>query len=280
MGVPARAADAIDPLLQPRYLVSANAPSSGRRVGRIFSYLGLTVLWIVLFAVAMFATVVALPAAISSNGPLGESPAFHRSDTWIAFIVIPFIVAPIMGVVAYFLAIATVGMFLTSATLFARSLSPAYRHEQLSTTITSVHGEAVGGISTAFTGVALSLIPVRLTRWAKVALIIQFNGWILNGNMLVLGTIWGWLYLFTFGWMTWPVTGTGLAVCVVISVLLLAWLVAAAWRGRRGFPQVMPEKLRGTIYEDSWPNRPEAKKTPARRSPARPRPDGRHGTGP
>ena len=266
VGMTARRQDAIDPLTAPAYLVQVTEPSGGQRAGRVFAYLGLTVVWLLLLAVVVFATIVVLPAWLASDGTaLGASPAFHRSDTWLAFIIIPFLVAPLMGAITFFLVMATFGAVLTSATLFIRSLNPAYRHEQLSTTIKSVHGEAVGGVATAFTGVALSQLPVRLTRWTKVLLIVQFNGWILNGNMFVLGLIWGWLYFFTVGWMLWPATGAAVPVCAVVSVLLLALLVVVAWRRRKRFPPVMPEGLMGTTYERSWPNRPAEKKTAARR---------------
>ena len=267
VGMTARAQSAIDPLTEPAYLVRVTEPSGGRRVGRIFGYLGLTVLWFVLLAVAVFATIVVLPAMLDSDGTgLGASPGVQRSDAWLGLIIIPFLVAPLIGIFAFFLVMATLGTVLTSATLFLRSLNPAYRHEQLSTTIKSVHGEAVGGVATAFTGVALSQLPVRLTRWTKILLIIQFNGWILNANMLVIGLLWGWLYFFTFGWMLWPATGAAVPVCVVVSILLLALLVVVAWRRRTQFAPVMPERLRGTAYERSWPNRP-AEKARTRRKP-------------
>ncbi|NYG07970.1 ABC-type multidrug transport system fused ATPase/permease subunit [Phycicoccus badiiscoriae] len=258
---------AVDPLREPVFLVPAVPPSRARLVGRVFAYLGLTVLWLVLLAIALFATVAALPGAAgsaTSDGGLAASHAFHRSDSWLAIIFIPLLV-PLFGFVAVFLVQATFGMVLTSAMLFLRSLNPAYRHEQLSMTIRSSDGEAVGPALTAVTGVGLSLVPVRLTRLSKVATIIQFNGWIVNGSTFAIGFIWGLVYFFTITWTLWPATGTAAPICQVVTGLLGAWMLFEIWRRRHRYPGVMPAQLEGTAYERSWPNRPIAQKAAAKK---------------
>jgi hypothetical protein len=248
---------AVDPLRPPILLVPAVQPSGARLVGRVFGYLGLTLLWLVLLAVALFATVAALPGAAASAVPEGglvASPAVTRADSWLWFVIMPLLVVPFFGSVTVFLVLATFGMLLSSAMLFVRSLNPAYRHEQLSVTVWSVGGEAAGPGPT----LALSLVPVRLTRWSKVVAIVQFNGWILNGTTLAIGYIWGLVYFFTFVWTLWPAEGAAVPICQAVTGLLVAWLVFEIWRRRHRFPAVMPAELRGTAFERSWPNRPVA----------------------
>jgi hypothetical protein len=267
----AKGPNAIDPLEKPVYLIPVVEPTAARRFGRVFAYFGMSMVWLAVVGVVVFGTIVALPGALGDVGPLGSSPGFHRSDSWLAFIVIPFAVVPVAGYAAVFLMEASVGVFLAAATLFARSLNPAYRHEQLSMTVRSVGGEAVGPASTAVTGDALSLLPVRMTRWTKIVMIVQFNGWIINTNSIVIGYVWGCLYFFTVGWMLWPATGAGVPICAAVSALLAIWLVVTIWRRRRRYPTVMPTRLEGTVYENSWPNRPRenAPATRAKRGRAR-----------
>lgn len=263
---------AVDPLRPPILLASPVAPTPARLVGRVFGYLGLTVLWLILVGIALFATVFALPGALqsaTSDGGIGASPIVHGSDSWLAIIGIPLVLVPIFGFLTVFLVLATFGMALTAAMLFVRSLSPAYRHEQLSMTIRSVGGEAVGPVTTAYTGVGLSLLPVRLTRWSKVVMIIQFNGWIVSGGTLAIGYIWGLVYFFTIGWTLWPATGAAVPICWAITGLLVAWLLFEIWRRRHRYPAVMPMALEGTPYEFSWPNRPAPKKTAPKKTPAK-----------
>ncbi|HWT33785.1 MAG TPA: hypothetical protein VN107_08470 [Microbacterium sp.] len=256
-------AGSIDALDEPVHLVPPVEPSPARLAGRVFAYLGLTVLWAVLLAIVLFATVAVLPGALGAD--LGTSPFATRSDAWMGVLVVPLVLAPIFGFITVFLVLATTGMTLSAATLFVRSLNPSYRHEQLSTTVKAVKGEAVGPVTTAYTGVAVSLLPVRLTRWAKVVMIIQFNGWIFNGSTLVLGYLWGLLYFFTLAWTLWPATGIAVPICAVITALLVIWLLITIWRRRRRYPEVMPSALEGTVYARSWPNRPAERKPAARR---------------
>lgn len=249
----------IDPLQQPAYLQPVVEPTPGRRIGRVFGYLGLTVAWVGLLGVVLFVTVAAIPGGISGID-IGTSPAVTGADAWIGVIAMPLLVAPVLGFATVTLVLMSGGMLLSAATLFARSLNPAYRNEQLSVSLESRRGEAAGPVSTAFTGVAMSQVPMRLTRWSKIVVIIQFNGWVLNAGTLVIGTVYGLLYCFTVVWVLWPATGAAVPICMVITVLSAMWLVFTIWRRRAKFPTVMPVGLRGTVYECSWPNRPTPQK--------------------
>jgi hypothetical protein len=239
-------------------------PAKATLALRPLGYLLMTLVWSCIFLMAVFALIIALPFWLSDGlggGGLGAAPGFHRSDSWLAFIAIPVFVVPLLGCITVFAICASLGLALSAATLFVRSLLPSYRHERVSATIGSTGGEAVGPVSTAFTGVGLSLLPVRLTRWSKLLLILQFNGWIINGNLMMVGLAWGCCYVFSVGWMLWPATGAAVWVCAALSLLLAAWLVTELWRRRAAYAEVMPAQLRGTPYEYSWPNRPAPKTT-------------------
>lgn len=246
-----------DPLRGPVYLARAVEPGAIRVALRPFGYLLVLLIWIALFVIAVVVALFALPLALQANDSAAgfqASPLFHRSDSWMAFIVIPLFLMPIFGAISYVLVLGSAGMMLASATLFGRSLRPSYGGERLSATLFGSRGELVG---TGVTQLALSLLPLRLTRWSKLVMIVQFNGWVPNGGTFVLGTIWGALYLFTVGWVEWPATGPAEVVCLIVSAALAVLLAVMVWRRRREFPRVMPGALAGTVYEWSWPNRPQ-----------------------
>ncbi|SDH11392.1 hypothetical protein SAMN04515691_3230 [Leifsonia sp. 98AMF] len=258
----------IDPLTSPIMLGRDIEPRVAAVLLRPFGYLLVSVVWVVLFLVCVATAVVALPAALSGtvgDAGLGASPAFHRSDTWMAFIVIPLVMA-VLGCVGYLLILASLGNMLAALTLFARSLRPSFRHERLSASIRAAGGEAVGPATTAVTGVSLSLLPMRLTRWTKFVMIVQFNGWVINGPMFSIGSVWGALYVFTVGWVLWPATGVGLVVCGVVSAALAGILLWMIWQRRSVFPTVMPGALENSPYRWSWPNKPPVTKKRDRRT--------------
>lgn len=247
----------IAPLTRP--LPLASTPEPGRRALclRPFGYLLVFGLWLVLFALVLFVAIFLLPVALqgaTGDGGLHAAPGFNRSDSGAAFVAIP-IAGAVIGWISYFLIVGSLGNLLAAITLFVRSLQPGFRREGLSMSIRSVGGEAAGSPATAATGVSLSLLPVRLTRWSKIVMIIQFNGWIINAGTFAIGTLWGVLYVFTVGWVLWPATGTGFVLCALGSVVLAvvtAWLI---WRRRSVFPTVMPGALKDSAYRWSWPNK-------------------------
>jgi hypothetical protein len=215
----------------------------------------MTLVWLVLFLTTSAITIVALPAAMSATldgGPLTDAPMFARSDWLPTVIVIALVAAPILGIITLLLAAATVGILLSSATLFVRSLNPRYRGERLSLS-SWTRGETVGPASSAVTGTTMSLVPIRMTRWSKAVTIIRFNGWIPNLNLLLLGVVWGIGYVGTVAWMLWPARGVAQVLCAAGSVLVAAGLLAIAWTRRRHFADVMPASWARSRYAESWP---------------------------
>jgi hypothetical protein len=256
----------MNPLTGPVHLSKPAEPGPVRRLLRPFGYLLILLVWIAVFATVVVITLFSLPLALQANDSAAgfqASPLFHRSDSWMAYFVVPLFLMPIFGSISYALVLASLGMMLASATLFARSLRPSYAHERLSATLFGSRTELIGS---GLTSPGLSLLPLRLTRWSKLVMIVQFNGWVVNGGTFVIGSLWGALYLFTVGWAEWPVSGTAMAVCVAITTVLSALLIVVVWRRRHDYPQVMPEAFNNTVYEWSWPNRPprSSKERPGR----------------
>jgi len=99
-----------------------------------------------------------------------------------------------------------------------------------------------------------SLLPTRLNRWAKITLMIEFFGFVVNRNSVIVGTAWGYFYVFTVAWLFWPVSGAALWVCIAVSALLLALVAVAVWWRRSHIATVMPKSFRKSVYEYSWPN--------------------------
>ena len=227
-----------------------------------------TIVWLILFLICASVMLFVFPAVM--NGTLDgqglvHAKMFQRSDWPATLVIIALLVVPIFGTITYLLLGASFGSFLSALTLFGRSINPRYADERLSFSMWS-RGETTGPASTALTGVTMSLIPVRMTRWSKIVATIYFNGFIPNANMFILGTVWGVGYFWTIAWALWPARGFLELLCAILSTAIGLTLCWIAWRRRRRFAEVMPEKLRKTPYEDSWPNAPTAERARRPRS--------------
>ncbi|NYG07972.1 hypothetical protein BJ986_002459 [Phycicoccus badiiscoriae] len=249
-------------LREPVYLLAPEARgTSGKAVvWRPLGYLTLTVVWVVLAVASLALAVLVLPWRLTGDGagPMGTSPGFAGSP--LRGVVVGLIIGPVIGAVSATFLCVSIGSALSSATYLGRSLLPAYRREKLSFTTFSQGAEATGPASMFGFRTAFSLIPVRLTRWTKIATLIAAQGQVVNVRLWVLGFWWGIFYVFTVGWMLWPAQGAASVVCTAVSVLLFAVLAYFVWRNRRNYPTIMPAAYRGTPYERSWPNRPVAQK--------------------
>jgi hypothetical protein len=246
-------------LREPTAIVSRVPARRAPLWARPLGYGALTIVWLVLLLLSIAVTVLALPLALigaSGDGELQHAPMFARSDWPATVVVIAVLVAPLIGVLTMLLGCASLGTLLSAATLFVRSLRPRYRDERLSFSFWS-RGETAGPVSTAFTGTATSLLPIRMTRWTKVVTIIRFNGWVINAGMFVLGPVWGIGYFWTVGWTLWPAEGAVAVVCAAGSGVVALLLLGLLWRRRHRYAEVMPGGWQDTPYGRSWPNRPE-----------------------
>jgi hypothetical protein len=261
--------DGFHDLREPAYLLSpeARAASAMAVAWRPLGYLTLTIVWVVLAVISVVVAVLVLPWRLTAGdaGPLGDSPGFAGNPFVGA--VVGLIIGPVIGAVSGVFLCVSVGSALSSVTYFCRSLLPAYSGEKLSFSAFSQGAEATGPASAFGFRTAFSLIPVRLTRWTKIATLIAAQGQVVNVTLWVLGFWWGIFYVFTVGWLLWPVQGTASVVCAGISVLLFAVFWYFVGRNRHRYPDVMPAAYRGTLFERSWPNRPHV--VPERKGTAR-----------
>lgn len=245
-------------LREPVYLLDPEARAASGAAGgwRILGYLGLTVLWLLLAVIGLAVTLAVLPWRLADAGPLGDAPGVAGGKI-VGGVIAVLIVGPVLGAVCGVIVTVTLGLFLSSATFFVRSLRPSYRTERLSFTARSLGTEATGPASSYGFSSAFSLLPVRLTRWSKIVAIFTSQGLVVNVTLWVLGAWWGWFYLFTVCWMLWPARGAAAVAWTGVSIALFAVFVFFVWRNRHQYPDNMPAALRGTAYERSWPNRPK-----------------------
>lgn len=247
-------------LREPLYLLPPDVRAASRTAvaWRPLGYLSLTILWLLLSVIASAVTLLVLPWRLTADGAgsLGESPGFHGN----AFIgaVVVLVLGPVIGAISGVVLCVTIGSTLGSATYFCRSLLPSYHGERLTFSSFSEGAEATGPASLFGLRTAFSLLPVRLTRWTKITTLITAQGLVVNVTLWILGFWWGVFYVFTVGWMLWPAEGAASVVCTVVSAILFAVFVYVAWRRRGDYPNIMPAAYRGTPYERSWPNRPQA----------------------
>lgn len=244
---------AIDPLTEPALMTPLRRSTRSLLPWRPVGYVSITVVWFLIFAVAVFGLIVA-PIGIRQSSlagaSLSESTAFEGEDGAIGILIMVVIVPPLLGTAT--IVSASTGFVLANATLFARSLRADYRDGQLSFTVQSSSGDTMG--PQGGTSVAMSLLPTWLTRWAKITLMIEFFGFVVNRNSVIVGTAWGYFYVFTVAWLFWPVSGAALWVCIAVSALLLALVAVAVWWRRSHIATVMPKSFRKSVYEYSWPN--------------------------
>lgn len=185
---------AIDPLTEPALMTPLRRPTRSLLPWRPVGYVSITVVWFLIFAVAVFGLIVAPIGILQSSlagASLSESTAFEGEDGAIGILIMVVIVPP---------------------------------------------------------------LPTRLTRWAKITLMIEFFGFVVNRNSVIVGTAWGYFYVFTVAWLFWPVSGAALWVCIAVSALLLALVAVAVWWRRSHIATVMPKSFRKSVYEYSWPN--------------------------
>lgn len=129
--------------------------------------MSITVVWFLIFAVAVFGLIVAPIGILQSSlagASLSESTAFEGEDGAIGILIMVVIVPPLLGTATIAIVSASTGFVLASATLFARSLRADYRDEQLSFTVQSSSGDTMrpqGGTSVAMS-LLLALVAVAV----------------------------------------------------------------------------------------------------------------------
>jgi hypothetical protein len=240
-------AQPLGPQLESLDAGSSSNITAGRRTARVFGYLGIAVVWLAIFLVVIFLWA-ALPAALSSSGPLGSAPGITEladPGELVPFLIAMILIAVPFGFVLFYMTIATFSLLMLSLTFLRRSLDPGYGAEPLSSTrwtSEAIGPMRIGGAVLAlipinkgpiarwrkiFGKAAISLIPVRQSPvsrfWTQAMMLALVPSW-----RMIFSTFWfGLAYLFTVAWILWPVTGALVGACSAVSVAVTAF---ALWR--------------------------------------------------
>lgn len=197
----------------------ANRPLAAWEVVlRPFGYLLTSLIWTALSLVVL-ALPAALPLGLLSTGGRPTSEILASFDPLIAVLSILLfgvVIAPLLGYAFLALPFACIPLAVLSFTYVARSLRPGYRRERLSTSEWS--REVIGPLTVLPT--AMSLLPVRMTRWTRFWAGLYLLGWMPGRRLLVAAVPAGLGYFVTVIWMMWPLHSV---------VPIVAWsLVSAA----------------------------------------------------
>jgi len=213
---------------------SAGTPSAASRAARPFGYLAIGLVWTVLWLIVL-ACAAALPVALAGQ-PLADRAGITALGSDVrelgAFLFAMALTAVIFGWLVVLAPFLTWPLAVLSFTYAVRSLRPAYAQERLSTT--GWTREAIGPV-TAFP-TAVSLLPNRRSRFTDVIVLAYVVGWMPSARMVAACAPVGVAYLFTTGWVLWPVRSPALVVlCALGSVALVTAsvvLMVAAVRRR------------------------------------------------
>lgn len=211
---------------------AATPPSGAGRALRPFGYALIGVVWTVLAAVVLVLPL-GLTIGLATSDPGSTTADFFATTdlgVLIAFLVFAAIVlVPLLGYVFVTLALATVPLAVLSWTYVARSLSPRYAGERLSSTGWSRN--TIGPVTIGPT--ALSLLPVRLTPWTAFWTRLMFLGWRPSLAVLLAGIPYGLASILLAGWLLWPVGPVATVVWTVVTVALVALTVLLVVRAYR-----------------------------------------------
>ncbi|BDZ41928.1 hypothetical protein GCM10025865_12270 [Paraoerskovia sediminicola] len=150
---------------------------------RPWGYLGIGLVWAAIF-VGVLAIVwgVFVAMAVLDRGPDDTLlPDMSAVDGLGLIVVVPLAVL-IFGPGAYWLFAASGSAALLAFTYVGRSLRPSYAHEALSGTVQQ-GGATMGG--PRVTSVAMSLLPVRPSRWTRLLMVFYTSAWSPTGATAV-----------------------------------------------------------------------------------------------
>jgi hypothetical protein len=162
-------------------------PGSASVALRPLGYLLIGLVWLAIWLIAVLLLVGSVPLlAYSDSDGLVEGVGDRLSNPVeaVVFLVILMpIVAAAIGAGGWYVLTASWPLAVLSFTYVIRALNPAYAGEKLSFTARGARGSTFG--PPTLSGVALSLQPVRATRFTEGVMRFYVAGWSLNGRMIV-----------------------------------------------------------------------------------------------
>lgn len=211
---------------------SATPPSGAARAFRPFGYLLVALVWTVLGLVTL-ALPLALTVGLASSGSFTTQGFFADSDLVVTVLFLLFalvVLIPLLGYAFVALPLGTVSLAVLSWTYVARSLSPGYAGERLSSTGWSRN--VIGPVTVGPT--ALSLLPVRLTPWTEFWARVMLLGWRPSRGVLVAGIPYGLASFLLAGWLLWPVGPLAAVIWSVVTLALVVLTILLVVRAARG----------------------------------------------
>jgi hypothetical protein len=217
--------------------VSYRAPAA-----RPLGYLTVTIVWLILFLIITALTFlfwVVPPGALHTQP--GFTTGIEDTKDAIGMIVVVAVVLPLAwGFVFQVLAMAF-GTLLLAALALWRSLLPGYRGERITG---SQWRDDVAG-PPRLTAVAISLQPLRHTRYSRWAATLNLRSWILSGAWYLGMVCFGYANFLLIYWVRWPLENP-FAVAVVI-VFAVAFVVLGGFFLRRGWRHLEVTAVDGKV---------------------------------
>lgn len=200
------------------------------RAIRPLGYLGVTILWLVIFAITValaFVFWVVPPGPISANH--GMTDQLSDPKNVVAGLFLLYVMLPFVWGFVHMLVLMALGPLLLAALAFWRSLQPGYASEKLTGSV--LRGDAVG-ISPG--GVAISLLPLRHTAYSRWATKLNVRAWVLDGSWY-LGFAWlGYVQFLLLSWLRWPIHNPLLIALIVLLCIGFVWLAVRRLRASWG----------------------------------------------
>jgi hypothetical protein len=195
-------------------------PSPAARALRPLGYLLIGLVWTVLGAVTLSLPAL-LTVGLATSDDFTTEHFVQSADPLVLILAGVFglvVLVPLLGYAFIALPLASVPLAVLAFTYVVRSLRPSYAAERLSAT--GWTREAIGPITVYPT--AMSLLPLRVTPWARFWTQVMFLGWIPGKDLLRPAVLYGLVSFVVPAWLLWPV---GPAPTVVWSIVTLAMVV-------------------------------------------------------
>lgn len=202
------------------------APTRSRAVLllRPFGYLAVALIWTVLSAVTVGLSA-ALTIGLASSGWHAQH-LFHDVNPVVFSVelaIIALIWASLVGFLLIMLPLACAPLAVLAWTYVVRALRPEFAADKLSRT--TQRRDTIGPQTVTGT-VAISLLPVRATRWTDFWLRLYSAGWSPNGRIWLAGLPWGVATFVMPGWILWPVNPVAGVVWSLLTLGALAWSIS------------------------------------------------------
>ncbi|MFC8943324.1 hypothetical protein ACFT1B_35135 [Streptomyces griseoincarnatus] len=154
---------------------------------RPLGYLLIGLVWLAIWLIAVLLLVGSVPAlAYGDSDSLVEGVGDRLSnpvEAVVFLVILVPIVAAAVGAGGWYVITASWPLAVLSFTYVVRALNPAYAGEKLSFTARGAWGSTIG--PPTLSGVALSLQPVRATRFTDGVMRFYVAGWSFDGRMIV-----------------------------------------------------------------------------------------------